>query len=72
MHIHLSGINYSEKGERSTYVSPDESFLITANTYSDEKGFAVSFKKKGKWQSRFSRHTLHSTSRPELKGSGSR
>ncbi|MFK7971367.1 MAG: hypothetical protein AB8F95_13425 [Bacteroidia bacterium] len=40
----------SEKGERSTYVSPDESFLITANTYSDEKGFAVSFKKKGKWQ----------------------
>ena len=40
----------SEKGERSTYVSPDESFLITANTYSDEKGFAVSFKKNGKWQ----------------------
>ena len=40
----------SEKGERSTFVSPDESFLITANTYSDEKGFAVSFKKNGKWQ----------------------
>lgn len=40
----------SEKGERSTYVSPDESFLITANTYTDEKGFAVSFKKNGKWQ----------------------
>jgi hypothetical protein len=40
----------TEKGERSTYVSPDESFLITANTYSDEKGFAVSFKKNGKWQ----------------------
>ena len=40
----------SEKGERSTYVSPDESFLITANTYSEEKGFAVSFKKNGKWQ----------------------
>lgn len=40
----------SEKGERSTYVSPDESFLITANTYSDEKGFAVSFKKNGEWQ----------------------
>ena len=40
----------SNKGERSTYVSPDESFLITANTYSDEKGFAVSFKKNGKWQ----------------------
>ena len=40
----------SEKGERSTYVSPDERFLITANTYSDEKGFAVSFKKNGKWQ----------------------
>jgi hypothetical protein len=40
----------SEKGERGTYVSPDESFLITANTYTDEKGFAVSFKKNGKWQ----------------------
>jgi hypothetical protein len=40
----------SEKGERITYVSPDESFLITANTYTDEKGFAVSFKKNGKWQ----------------------
>ena len=40
----------SDKGERSTYVSPDESFLITANTYSDEKGFAVAFKKNGKWQ----------------------
>ncbi|OJJ17219.1 hypothetical protein BKI52_31415 [marine bacterium AO1-C] len=44
-----SAVN-SEKSERSTYVSPDESFLITANTYSDQKGFAVSFKKKGKWQ----------------------
>jgi hypothetical protein len=40
----------SENGERSTYVSPDESFLITANTYTDKKGFAVSFKKNGKWQ----------------------
>lgn len=40
----------SEKSERSTYVSPDESFLITANTYSDEKGFAVSFKENKKWQ----------------------
>jgi WD40-like Beta Propeller Repeat len=40
----------SEKSERSTYVSPDESFLITANTYSDERGFAVSFKKNDKWQ----------------------
>ncbi|MCA6075004.1 hypothetical protein [Fulvivirga sedimenti] len=40
----------SEKGERGTYVSPDESFLITANTYTDERGFAVSFKKNGKWQ----------------------
>ncbi len=40
----------SEKSERSTYVSPDESFLITGNTYSDDKGFAVSFKKNGKWQ----------------------
>jgi hypothetical protein len=40
----------SEKGERSTYVSPDESVLITANTYSEERGFAVSFKRNGKWQ----------------------
>ena len=40
----------SEQGERSTYVSPDESYLITANTYSEEKGFAVSFKKNGQWQ----------------------
>ncbi|MEK6152487.1 hypothetical protein WIW50_04480 [Flavobacteriaceae bacterium 3-367] len=40
----------SEKNERSTYVSPDESFLITGNTQTDEKGFAVSFKKDNKWQ----------------------
>jgi hypothetical protein len=40
----------SEKNERSTYVSPDESFLITANTYTDENGFAVSFKENNKWQ----------------------
>jgi hypothetical protein len=40
----------SEKGERSTYVSPDESYLITANTYTDKKGFAVSFKSNNKWQ----------------------
>ena len=40
----------SEKSERSTYVSPDESFLITANTYTDENGFAVSFKENNKWQ----------------------
>ncbi len=40
----------SKKSERSTYISPDESFLITANTYTEEKGFAVSFKKNDKWQ----------------------
>jgi len=40
----------SEKNERSTYVSPDESFLITVNTYTDENGFAVSFKENNKWQ----------------------
>jgi hypothetical protein len=40
----------SEKSERSTYVSADESILITANTYTDERGFAVSFKKNGRWQ----------------------
>lgn len=40
----------SEKNERSTYVSPDESYLITANTYTNENGFAVSFKENNKWQ----------------------
>ena len=40
----------SEKNARSTYVSPDESFLITSNTFSEEKGFSVSFKVKNKWQ----------------------
>jgi len=40
----------SEKNERSTYVSPDESYLITANTYTEEKGFAISFKENNKWQ----------------------
>jgi len=40
----------SKKNERSTYVSPDESYLITANTYTDEKGFAISFKENNKWQ----------------------
>ncbi len=40
----------SEKSERSTYVSPDERVLITGNTYTDQGGFAVSFKKNGKWQ----------------------
>ncbi|WP_024771908.1 PD40 domain-containing protein [Aquimarina macrocephali] len=40
----------SKKGERSTYVSPDESYLITGNTYTDEKGFAISFKENNKWQ----------------------
>ena len=40
----------SEKNERSTYVSPDESYLITANTYTEENGFAVSFKENNKWQ----------------------
>ncbi len=41
----------SEKNERSTYVSPDESFLITGNTYTNQNGFAISFKENGKWQS---------------------
>lgn len=41
----------STKNERSTYVSPDESFLITGNTYSNKNGFAVSFKENNKWQS---------------------
>ncbi len=40
----------SEKRERSTYVSPDESYLITGNTYTDENGFAISFKENDKWQ----------------------
>lgn len=40
----------SKKNERSTFVSPDESFLITGNTYTNENGFAVSFKENDKWQ----------------------
>jgi hypothetical protein len=48
--INIGPVVNSEKGERSTYVSPYESFLITGNTYSNDKGFAVSFKKNGKWQ----------------------
>jgi|GEM_PF-1253072 len=40
----------SEENQRSTYVSPDESFLITGNTYTEENGFAISFKKDNKWQ----------------------
>ncbi|WP_106794962.1 PD40 domain-containing protein [Aquimarina sp. Aq78] len=40
----------SEEGQRGTYVAPDESYLITGNTYTDEKGFAISFKKNNKWQ----------------------
>lgn len=40
----------SEKSERSTYVSQDESFLITANTYTEEKGFAISFRKNDTWE----------------------
>ncbi|WP_025667637.1 TolB-like translocation protein [Aquimarina megaterium] len=40
----------SEEGQRGTYVSPDESYLITGNTYTDEKGFAISFKENNKWQ----------------------
>ncbi|EZH73835.1 hypothetical protein ATO12_18050 [Aquimarina atlantica] len=40
----------SEEGQRGTYVSPDESYLITGNTYTDENGFAISFKENNKWQ----------------------
>lgn len=40
----------SEENQRSTYVSPDEKFLITGNTYTEEKGFAISFKKDSIWQ----------------------
>ncbi|NER12101.1 hypothetical protein GWK08_01485 [Leptobacterium flavescens] len=40
----------SKENQRSTYVSPDESFLITGNTYTKEGGFAISFKKDNKWQ----------------------
>ncbi len=40
----------TEKNERSTYVAPDESYLITANTYTDQKGFAISFKENNKWE----------------------
>ncbi len=40
----------TEKNERSTYVAPDESYLITANTYTDQNGFAISFKENNKWE----------------------
>ncbi len=36
----------SVEGERSTFVSPDERYLITGK----QKGFAISFKKDGNWQ----------------------
>ncbi|WP_411030404.1 TolB family protein [Spongiimicrobium sp. 3-5] len=48
--INLGSEINTKKSERSTYVSPDESFLITGNTYTEERGFAVSFKENNKWQ----------------------
>ena len=40
----------SEKNQRSTYVAPDENYLITGNTSDDEKGFVISFKENGEWK----------------------
>lgn len=40
----------TENSERGTYVSADESLLITSNTYTKDPGFAVSFKENGTWQ----------------------
>ena len=39
----------SERSARSTYVSSDETYLITSNI-SDEKGFFISFKVNNEWQ----------------------
>lgn len=39
----------SERNARSTYVSSDESYLITSNI-SEESGFYVSFNNENKWQ----------------------
>ena len=39
----------SERSARGTYVSADETYLITSNI-TDEKGFFVSFKSKNEWQ----------------------
>jgi len=39
----------SERSARGTFVSADESILITSNI-TDEKGFFVSLKRNGKWQ----------------------
>ncbi|WP_422858612.1 hypothetical protein ACOKFD_14780 [Flagellimonas sp. S174] len=36
--------------QRSTYVAPDESFLITGDTYINKKGFAISFREDDTWQ----------------------
>ncbi|UOB16149.1 hypothetical protein [Abyssalbus ytuae] len=40
----------SEENARSTYVAPDENYLITTGSSPKLKGFFVSFKKKNKWQ----------------------
>ena len=40
----------TEDNQRSTYVTPDETILITGNTYSNKKGFAISYYKNNKWQ----------------------
>ncbi len=48
--VNLGSEVNSEESARSTYVSPDEKFLITSGTYSEEKGFYISFKVNDKWQ----------------------
>ncbi|KAA3640181.1 MAG: hypothetical protein DWQ02_02430, partial [Bacteroidetes bacterium] len=44
-----SNVNSADNA-RSTYVSPDESYLITSSTSSEEKGFFISIKKNDEWQ----------------------
>ncbi len=49
MPVNIGSEVNSERSARSTYVSSDESYLITSNI-TEERGFFVSFKVENKWQ----------------------
>ncbi|MBN4047237.1 PD40 domain-containing protein [bacterium AH-315-P13] len=48
--VNIGTIVNSEKNAGSTYVSPDESYLITTDFSHEGKGFYVSFKENNEWQ----------------------
>lgn len=48
--INLGAEVNSEQNARSTYVSLDEKYLITANDYSQKTGFYISYKENNQWQ----------------------